>query len=117
MLLYFGPFYPKKSFLKYKYTHQTPSDHTDDPVDEWEESRNDKIYENWQENRNPFIDHQEFADLIWNYSNDEENENPIGTMKIYPNPFFPEKDKNLFSHVRIVYFWGWSYFTGNGKAN
>ncbi|MEA2103131.1 MAG: endonuclease [Candidatus Cloacimonadota bacterium] len=61
--------------------------HTDDPVDEWEESRNDKIYENWQENRNPFIDHPEFADLIWNYATIDENYTEKLQIKIFPNPF------------------------------
>ena len=36
-----------------------------DPVDHWEQIRNDKIYNNWQHNRNPFIDHPEYADQIW----------------------------------------------------
>lgn len=36
-----------------------------DPPSEFEETRNDRIYENWQGNRNPFIDHPEFADYIW----------------------------------------------------
>jgi len=40
--------------------------HVDDPVDEWEENRNDIIYEDYQENRNPFIDHPEYVAQIWN---------------------------------------------------
>lgn len=39
--------------------------HNLDPIDNWERTRNKKIYE-IQGNRNPFIDHPEFADLIWN---------------------------------------------------
>jgi len=35
-----------------------------DPVDEFEQNRNDVIYD-YQENRNPFIDHPEYALLIW----------------------------------------------------
>ncbi len=38
--------------------------HQSDPVDAWELNRNDVIY-NWQGNRNPFIDHPEYVDLIW----------------------------------------------------
>ncbi|MDA3813370.1 MAG: endonuclease, partial [Candidatus Cloacimonetes bacterium] len=36
-----------------------------DPPSEFEETRNDRIYDNWQGNRNPFVDHPEFADYIW----------------------------------------------------
>lgn len=38
--------------------------HWSDPVDDWERRRNDIIYTNWQHNRNPFIDHPEFADRL-----------------------------------------------------
>ena len=36
-----------------------------DPPSIFEETRNDRIYDNWQGNRNPFVDHPEFADYIW----------------------------------------------------
>jgi endonuclease I len=36
-----------------------------DPPDAFEKERNDRIYENWQHNRNPFVDHPEWADAIW----------------------------------------------------
>ncbi len=36
-----------------------------DPPDDFERNRNNVIF-NWQQNRNPFIDHPEFANLIWN---------------------------------------------------
>ena len=38
--------------------------HLEDPVDDWEKNRNDIIYYDYQENRNPFIDHPEFAELF-----------------------------------------------------
>lgn len=50
------PFHAKKSTLL--------EWHQNDPPDDWENLRNDKIY-NWQQNRNPFIDHPEFAGYIW----------------------------------------------------
>ncbi len=40
--------------------------HENDPVDDWERDRNDVIYHSYQDNRNPFIDHPEYVDLIWN---------------------------------------------------
>ncbi len=36
-----------------------------DPVDAFEKKRNDIIFEKWQKNRNPFIDHPEYATAIW----------------------------------------------------
>lgn len=38
--------------------------HIDDPVDEFEIARNNAIFA-FQGNRNPFIDHPEFASMIW----------------------------------------------------
>ena len=38
--------------------------HESDPVDAFETSRNERCY-SLQNNRNPFIDHPEFADMIW----------------------------------------------------
>jgi len=39
--------------------------HLEDTVDDWERNRNNIIYYNYQNNRNPFIDHPEYAQLIW----------------------------------------------------
>jgi endonuclease I len=39
--------------------------HNQDPVNNWERNRNDIIYYQYQANRNPFIDHPEYVDLIW----------------------------------------------------
>ncbi|MFI6424522.1 endonuclease I family protein [Promicromonospora sp. NPDC050880] len=36
-----------------------------DPVSDFEAHRNDVIYEQFQHNRNPFVDHPEWADAIW----------------------------------------------------
>ncbi|MCW3820581.1 endonuclease [Micromonospora sp. DR5-3] len=36
-----------------------------DPPDAFEQRRNQRIYERWQGNRNPFIDHPEWAKAIW----------------------------------------------------
>lgn len=39
--------------------------HSEDPVDEREIRRNNLIFENYQGNRNPFIDYPEWAEMIW----------------------------------------------------
>lgn len=39
--------------------------HLDDPVDNWERKRNHVIFHNYQGNRNPFIDHPEWVEMIW----------------------------------------------------
>ena len=38
--------------------------HIEDPVDEWELERNEAIFQ-YQGNRNRFIDHPEYVELIW----------------------------------------------------
>ena len=45
--------------------------HLDDPVDDFERNRNQVIYET-QNNRNPFIDHPEFFQGIWQIFMDED---------------------------------------------
>ncbi len=40
----------------------------DDPVDSYEIKRNNLIYNNFQYNRNPFIDHPEWADIVYDTS-------------------------------------------------
>ncbi len=64
--------------------------HLQDPVDDWETQRNDKVYF-YQENRNPFIDHPEFVDLIWDPVSADDNQLLLHDFKLsnYPNPFKP----------------------------
>ena len=59
--------------------------HNNDPVDEWEENRNDIIYYEYQHNRNPFIDHPEFAEQIWGNLSNDTDKNQLNTT-VYPNP-------------------------------
>ncbi len=42
--------------------------HQHDPPSQVEKTRNDVIFEQYQHNRNPFIDHPEWASSIWDGS-------------------------------------------------
>lgn len=63
--------------------------HEEDPVNDMERSRNDIIY-GYQNNRNPFIDHPEYVNMIWGEEEEEEEETVLGhhddAMLLFPNP-------------------------------
>ena len=50
--------------------------HIADPVDDYERRRNDRVYE-VQGNRNPFIDHPEYANLIYGTNYDQEADDKL----------------------------------------
>ena len=56
-----------------------------DPPDDFEKNRNDVIYYQYQNNRNPFIDHPEYVDAIWG---DPSNINFASSLNVvvFPNP-------------------------------
>jgi hypothetical protein len=60
--------------------------HYEDSVDDWERNRNDIIYYNYQNNRNPFIDNPEYVALIWDYNVGVLEEESSSNLKIHPNP-------------------------------
>ncbi len=66
--------------------------HHDDPVSQKETDRNNAVFA-IQQNRNPFIDHPEWADCIWSGNCDLSTEvitpEYISLLKNYPNPFNP----------------------------
>lgn len=65
-----------------------------DPVDQAEVNRNEKIYSTYQNNRNPFIDHPEYARLIFDgdyIGSAATNENPTDSMTDLPLPFNSNK--------------------------
>ncbi|HRZ20268.1 MAG TPA: endonuclease [Bacteroidales bacterium] len=67
-----------------------------DPPDAFEMNRNEVISA-WQKNRNPFIDHPEFAQLIWG----AETASPlmIGDIQAYPE--IPEENQEVIINAAI----------------
>ena len=59
--------------------------HIDDPVSTRETNRNNAIYTR-QNNRNPYIDHPEFVQTIWNASLSIQKYTKLISASIYPNP-------------------------------
>lgn len=56
-----------------------------DLPDGFEINRNDIIYYQYQENRNPFIDQPEYVDAIWGDASSI-NSNKTLNISVYPNP-------------------------------
>ena len=61
--------------------------HNGDPVDTTEETRNNRIYE-FQGNRNPFIDHPEWVDVLFTADACTDSETP--TDPVEPDPVDPD---------------------------
>ncbi|MFH2095817.1 MAG: endonuclease [Bacteroidota bacterium] len=59
--------------------------HTSDPVSQKEIDRNDSIYQ-LQHNRNPFVDHPEWIDSVWNPSDIEAARAYRPEIVVFPNP-------------------------------
>jgi len=59
---------------------------TSDPVSQKEIDRNNVIYTDFQKNRNPFIDHPEYASMIWDIYTNVSEEFARVELQVYPNP-------------------------------
>lgn len=64
--------------------------HTDDPVSQREIVRNDAAY-TFQGNRNPFIDHPEYVQMIWGSVLSVDTFTSLKQVAIYPNPSTTQK--------------------------
>lgn len=58
---------------------------TQDPPDDFEMNRNDVIYYQYQQNRNPFIDHPEYVDQIWGDPSFIKDHNNL-SINVFPIP-------------------------------
>ena len=64
-----------------------------DPVSQKEIDRNNAICNDYQYNRNPFVDHPEYARMIWDPSWNAVNDNLEEVVYLFPNPV--EKGQKL----------------------
>lgn len=86
-----------------------------DSVSSKETDRNNKIYTNYQHNRNPFIDHPELAEYIWG---DKKNENWYTTSSINTTKLVFELTPNPASdqvHVKTEKNLSYKIFSQTGQ--
>lgn len=90
--------------------------HQSDPVDDFERNRNEVIY-SYQNNRNPFIDHPEFVEKIWNTTSITLNK--ASGVYLYPNPahsYLIISDIESYTTFKIFNVIGKSIRQGNVTA-
>lgn len=92
-----------------------------DPVSQKEIDRNNAIYDDYQHNRNPFIDHPEYARMIWD-PNWSVNESLTEGVCLFPNPVKVGQtlklsgNVNLFDAIVICDLNGRTLLKVSGKA-
>ena len=71
--------------------------HYDDPVSKEEIYRNNVIFDNYQHNRNPYIDHPEYVDYVYpsKYASTTKPVEPVEPSKPSPDPTPSEPDSSL----------------------
>ena len=72
-----------------------------DPVDEFELHRNNLCYNNYTNNRNPFIDFPEWADLIWGEDKTTKSANPTSDEIARPKDFVPPTDGTFEGDTKL----------------
>ncbi|MDX9846832.1 MAG: endonuclease [Tenuifilaceae bacterium] len=60
--------------------------HEQDPVSQKEIDRNNAIFDSYQHNRNPYIDHPEFALRVWGDATTASSTTYFNKSNIFPNP-------------------------------
>ena len=95
--------------------------HENDPVDDAERLRNDIIY-SYQGNRNPFIDHPEYIDIVFSDDNNDENsDNSTDQEQVWINEFHYDNsgtDSNEFIELAGtagIDLTGWTLLGYNGS--
>lgn len=75
-----------------------------DPVDEYEMHRNDLIFNNYQNNRNPFIDFPQWADLIWGDNKNSKYADPVNDELCKSNEYIAPNDNNTIDFSNIPFY-------------
>ena len=70
-----------------------------DPVNQREIVRNNAIYAR-QNNRNPYIDHPEYVNMIWGFPLAATEFEALADISIYPNPSYDQKI-NIYSETAL----------------
>lgn len=92
-----------------------------DPVSQKEIDRNNAIYNDYQHNRNPFIDHPEYARMIWDPTWNA-MENIALRVCLFPNPIAQGQTLHVsgnnadFDTIAIVDLSGYIVLTAMGNA-
>ena len=92
-----------------------------DPVSQKEIDRNNVIYSGYQHNRNPFIDHPEYARMIWDPTWNTVEE-ALEAVSLYPNPIEAGEslhlsgNTHLFDAVVICDLYGRTVFRTDSDA-
>ena len=72
--------------------------HAQDPPDDFEMNRNEVVYD-YQENRNPFIDHPEYVEEIWGEPTGIDDKNEM-FVSVFPNPV--QKVLNINTNINTI---------------
>jgi len=99
--------------------------HQNDPVSQKEINRNNAVY-SYQQNRNPFIDHPEYAPNIWSPNAGGEFQPGTKTLTAYPDPCkdyctlsLPSEFSEHNTHILVYSITGYKVhpeITWNGKT-
>ncbi len=73
---------------------------TQDPPDDFEIHRNNVIY-SYQHNRNPFIDHPEFVNLIWDPGAAGVSGKSLNPIRVFPNPATDKIQVSRFGKKKV----------------
>lgn len=92
-----------------------------DPVSEKEKERNEAIYNDYQHNRNPFVDHPEYARMIWDptWNAIEDTQDAV---YLFPNPveagqpLYVSGNCDTFDAVTICDLCGHTLLKASGHA-